>query len=115
MSARNTDEYDGPDVDSAELPDRRLVEDLHPVQPPSAGFIIQLFLVPAIIVLVIVGMFLTFRTLVSGNQDWQSLVAELRSSNEHRRWRGAHGLAQMLQADAQRGEQGEQLARNPQI
>src|SRR6185503_8464998 len=42
-------------------------------------------------------------------------VAELRSTNPHRRWRGAHGLAEMLQADAQRAESGQQLSRNPYI
>jgi hypothetical protein len=71
-----------------------------------------LFLVPAVIVIAIVGVYFMVRQLVSSNQDWQSLVAELRSTNPHRRWRGAHGLAQMLQADAQRGDSGQQLARN---
>ena len=43
------------------------------------------------------------------------MVAELRHSNEHRRWRGALGLAQMLTGDRQRGVRGRQLASNPAI
>ena len=37
---------------------------LPPVEPPSAGFIIQLFVVPALIVLVIVSVWFTFSWLV---------------------------------------------------
>ncbi len=114
MSDFQSPAFDQQEIDAAAGIDaRRKADDLPPVRPPSAGFIVQLFLVPAVIVLAIVGVYFTMRQLVSSNQDWQSLVAELRSTNPHRRWRGAHGLAQMLQADAQRGENGQQLARNP--
>ena len=45
---------DSPDHDSAALPQRpELSDDLPPVQPPSAGFIVQLFVVPGLIVLAV--------------------------------------------------------------
>lgn len=91
------------------------MEHLPPVEPPSAGFIIQLFVVPALIVLVIVGVWLLFGKLASGEQDWRKLTAELASHNEHIRWRAALGLAQLLKADAELGSEGQHLARHPQV
>lgn len=93
----------------------RSVEELPPVEPPSAGFIVQLFLIPMLIVGAIVGVYALFGRLAGGEQDWRTLVTELRNSNEHRRWRAANGLAQLLKADQERGEDGQQLARNPEI
>src|SRR5437660_8463498 len=90
------------DADPAQLP-----EDLPPVQPPSAGFIIQLFVVPGLIVMAIVGVYLLFGKLASGEQDWQSLLVELKHPNEHRRWRGALGLGQVLNADQEMGDRGQ--------
>lgn len=90
------------------------VEDLPPVKPPSAGFIVQLFVVPALIVLAIVGVIGLFGQLSESEQDWRELVQELGSPNEHRRWRAAHGLAHLLKADQDRpGEQ--RLTRNPRV
>lgn len=88
-------------------------EDLPPVEPPSAGFIVQLFVVPAIIVAVIVGVYLLFGQLASGEQDWRKQLTDIRSDNPHVRWRGAEGLAQMLQADAT--ADGQRLAENRDI
>lgn len=85
-------------------------DDLPPVEPPSAGFIVQLFVVPAIIVAVIVGVYLLFGQLASGEQDWRKQLTDIRSDNPHVRWRGALGLAQMLQADAT--ADGQRLAEN---
>lgn len=93
------DEGSGPDY--SELP---------PVEPPSAGFIVQLFVVPAIIVAVVVGVYLLFGQLASGEQDWRKQLTDVRSDNPHVRWRGALGLAQMLQADA--AADGKRLAEN---
>lgn len=90
-------------------------EQLPPVQPPSAGFIMQLFLVPGLIVAAVVGVWALFGKISSSEQDWRQLVAELRSTNEHRRWRGANALAQVLRADADLGDKGQQLAGNEQI
>jgi len=92
-----------------------LPEDLPPVQPPSAGFIMQLFLVPGLIVAAVIAVWALFGKLSSSEQDWRQLVAEVRSNNEHRRWRGATGLAQMLRSDVELGESGNQLSTNPQI
>lgn len=90
-------------------------EDLPPVEPPSAGFIMQLFLVPGLIVAAVIAVWALFGKLSSSEQDWRQLVAEVRSNNEHRRWRGATGLAQMLRSDVELGESGKQLSTNPQI
>lgn len=97
-----------PDV--AQIP-----EDLPPVEPPSAGFIIQLFVVPGLIVLAIVGVYLVFGKLATGGQDWREQVVDLRHPNEHRRWRGGLGLAQILTADQELGESGQHLAQNREI
>ena len=116
-------------TDSASLPEPATApEDLPPVQPPSAGFIMQLFLIPAIIVAAVIGVWVLFGKLGSAEQDWKQLVQDLGSENEHRRWRAASGLAHLLNADRQRTEDrlkavsegtepGEQsaLARNPKI
>ena len=93
----------------------RKIEELPPVEPPSAGFIVQLFLIPLLIVGAIVGVYALFGRMASGEQDWRTLVTELRNSNEHRRWRAAIGLAQLLQVDQDRGEDGQHLAENPEI
>ncbi len=71
-------------------------EELPPVTPPSAGFIVQLFLIPALIVLAVVAVWALFGKLADSESDWKQLTAELGSSNEHRRWRAALGLAQLL-------------------
>ncbi len=92
-----------------------LPEELPPVEPPSASFIMQLFLVPAIIVAAVIGIWALFGQLSASEQDWRQLVTELSSGNEHRRWRGANGLAQMLRADIELGEDGQHLAANEQI
>lgn len=89
--------------------------ELPAVEPPSAGFIMQLFLIPALIVLVVVGVWALFGKLAQGEQDWRALVAEIGHPNEHRRWRAANGLAQLLRVDEQLGDKGQQLARNPEI
>ena len=100
----------GPESDVAQLP-----EDLPPVEPPSAGFIVQLFVVPGIIVAAIVAVWLLFGKLATTEHDWRSLVVELQHPNEHRRWRGALGLAQILKADQERGEAGQHLAQNREL
>ncbi|MBW3539410.1 MAG: HEAT repeat domain-containing protein [Planctomycetes bacterium] len=86
-----------------------------PVRPPSAGFIVQLFLVPALIVAAIVGVWALFGRIAAGEQDWRELVQELRSNNEHRRWRAALGLAHLLEADQERAAADQRLTRNPQV
>ncbi len=88
---------------------------LPPVQPPSAGFIVQLFVVPAVIVMVIIGVYLLFGQLASGEADWRQLVTNVRSENAHVRWRSALDLAQVLQDDAFRKDKGQHLASSPEV
>lgn len=85
------------------------------VQPPSAGFIVQLFVVPAVIVMVVVGVYLLFSRMAAGETDWRQLVTDVRSENTHVRWRSALTLAQVLQDDALRKTQGQLLASNPEV
>ncbi|MEX0716972.1 MAG: HEAT repeat domain-containing protein [Planctomycetaceae bacterium] len=97
------------------MPDAFSSEDhLPPVEPPSAGFIVQLFVVPAVIVLAIVGVWLLFGKMAAGDQNWQSLIAELEvppdQANAHRRDRAALMLAQMLSAAQARTDHGDEAA-----
>ncbi|MBC8290651.1 MAG: HEAT repeat domain-containing protein [Planctomycetes bacterium] len=105
-SSEVTEETSSPDS----LPD-----DLPVVEPPSAGFILQLFMVPGLIVAAVIGVWALFGQISSSEQDWRQQIVEMRSNNEHRRWRGANGLAQMLRADIELGKDGQQLSRNPAI
>lgn len=96
--------------DSASLPD-----DLPPVQPPSAGFIVQLFVVPALIVLAVVAVWAMFGRIAAGEQDWHLLVQELESPNPHVHRRAMFGLAQLLDTDRRLEQDGQHLASNPEI
>lgn len=72
---------------------------LPPVEPPSAGFILQLFVVPAVIVLAVVLLWLLVTTLATqGDQDPTKIVAALRGSNQAR-WQKAEELASMLRLE----------------
>jgi hypothetical protein len=95
--------------------DDSLPEDLPPVKPPSAGFIIQLFLIPGLIVMVVIGIWALFGQMAAGEQDWRTLIVELQSDNEHRRWRGAMSLADLLKSDGPLTLKEDRLSRNPQI
>jgi HEAT repeat protein len=69
---------------------------LPPIEPPSAGFIIQLFVIPAVIVAVVVGIWFLIESLArSGEQDPAQIVASLRSSNQAR-FQQAKELGDML-------------------
>jgi len=92
-----------------------LGDDLPPVQPPSAGFIFQLFVVPALIVLAVVAVWALFGRLAAGEQDWRALVQDLHSANPHVYKRAMFGLAQLLDTDRRLGSDGQHLAANPQI
>lgn len=90
-------------------------DDLPPVQPPSAGLIMQLFLVPAVIVGAIVGVYALFGKMATQELDWRQLTTDVGSENPHVRWRGALGLAQMLDADAHAGSTAAALKSNTEI
>lgn len=68
---------------------------LPPVEPPSAGFILQLFVVPAVMVIIIVAVWLMFNWLAHMGDDPQSYVEALRRSNVAR-WQAAVNLANAL-------------------
>lgn len=116
---------DSPEVapkDAAAVADRVAVpagarpEELPPVEPPSAGYIVQLFLIPALIVAAVIGVWALFGKLADQETDWKQLTAELGSSNEHRRWRAALGLAQVLRNQQIRpDENGTPLAKQPEV
>jgi hypothetical protein len=67
---------------------------LPPIEPPSAGFILQLFVVPAVIVLLIVGVWLTVSWLVHRTQP-KDLIQGLESGGVSR-WQRASELADIL-------------------
>jgi len=91
-------------------------EELPPVQPPSAGYIVQLFLIPALIVAAVIGVWALFGMLADSETDSQQLVAELGSSNQHRRWRAATGLAYQLQnQQIASSTEGTPLAQQPDV
>jgi hypothetical protein len=69
---------------------------LPPVEPPSARFIIQLFVVPAVIVAGVVLLWFLIESMARrGEQDPDQIVAALRSSNQAR-FQRAKDLADML-------------------
>ncbi|GAB5440448.1 MAG: hypothetical protein Fues2KO_07970 [Fuerstiella sp.] len=77
-------------------PGNRRPEELPPVEPPSAGFIVQLFLIPALIVAAVIGVWALFGKMAESEEDWRQLVAEVGNNNPNRRWRAALGLAQIM-------------------
>jgi HEAT repeat protein len=79
-------------------PARRIVspdDSLPPVEPPSAAFLVQLFLVPALIVGIIVFVWLAFHWLAQLGNDPEGYVRALRRPSEGR-WQAALNLANDL-------------------
>jgi len=74
---------------------------LPPVVAPSGRFIVQLFLVPALIVggLLAVVLALTWLSGASGVGGKKDYLSNLRSANPDVRWRTASDLAQVLRRD----------------
>lgn len=71
-------------------------EYLPPVEPPSAGFILQLFVIPAIIVAGVLGVWFLLESLARRDvEDPDAIVASLCSSNQSR-FQKAKELADML-------------------
>ena len=71
--------------------------DLPPVEAPSAGFIVQLFVIPAIVVAVVIVVWLLFGKLAGGERDAMSYVETLKSPSAN--WRAAFELASLIQND----------------
>lgn len=74
-----------------------VLTDLPPVEAPSAGFIVQLFVIPAVIVAVVIVVWLLFGKLAGGERDAMEYVRMLRSPSAH--WRAAYELASLIQND----------------
>ncbi len=71
---------------------------LPPVEPPSAGFIVQLFVVPGVIVVVVVTIWVLFNWLAQKGNDRDAFVRALSRNNEAR-WQAAFNLANALRAE----------------
>src|SRR5262245_57253683 len=71
---------------------------LPPVEQPSARFIIQLFVVPALIVILIVAVWLAFNWLVRSTElGPEQLIQGIEQGPNVARWQRARELADMLQ------------------
>lgn len=79
---------------AADQPDKKLSPDdaLPPVEPPSAGFIVQLFIIPAVIVLIIVMVYMLFSWIARSQTNAQDLLSLVERNNIHS-WQAAHDLA----------------------
>ncbi len=84
-------------------------DDLPPVQPPSAGFLIQLFVVPGIIVAIIVVVWVLVDWLAHMESDPQKYVDGLRRNGDDA-WQQAHNLADELH-----GSHGKELKGNARL
>jgi hypothetical protein len=71
--------------------------DLPPVEAPSAGFIVQLFVIPAVVVAVVIIVWLLFGKLAHGDRDAMEYIRQLRSPSAN--WRMAHELASLINND----------------
>jgi hypothetical protein len=88
---------------SSNLDERKPITlpDLPPVEPPSAGFVIQLFVIPAVVVVVVIIVWLLFGKLAGGERDAMEYVRQLRSPTAN--WRLAFELASLIQHDPKIG------------
>src|SRR3954447_13949378 len=75
--------------------------DLPPVEAPSASFVVQLFVIPAVVVAVVIVVWLLFGKLAGGERDAMEYVRQLRLSSAN--WRSAFELASLIQNDAKLG------------
>jgi hypothetical protein len=76
--------------------------DLPPVEAPTAGFIIQLFVIPGVIVFVVILVWLLFGKLAGGERDAMEYVRLIRESSGNPRAanRAAFELASLIQNDS---------------
>lgn len=77
-------------------------KNLPPVQPPTLGFLVQLFVIPGLIVAVIVMVWMLFNWLAHMGSDPGKELDVLASSSKGR-WQAAYNLAKQL-ADDKQGE-----------
>jgi hypothetical protein len=69
--------------------------DLPPVEAPSAGFVVQLFVIPAAVVVVVIIVWLLFGKLAGGERDAMEYVERLKQPQAN--WRSAYELASLIQ------------------
>jgi hypothetical protein len=69
------------------------------VRPPSARFILELFLIPGVLVALIVVVWLGVNWLFGGGRSAEAFLRDLDSTNPDVRWRAASDLAQTLPRD----------------
>ncbi len=86
--------------------------ELPPVEPPNAGFLIQLFVVPGVIVVVVVLIWVLFNWLAQKGNDRDAFVRALQRNNEAR-WQAAFNLANALRAE--RGSSSPTLINDPEL
>ncbi|HET6884442.1 MAG TPA: hypothetical protein VFI31_30090, partial [Pirellulales bacterium] len=70
-------------------------DQLPPVEPPNPGFVVQLFVIPALIVVIMFALGAGIKWLVERDNDPQSYVDALRRNNAGR-WQSASDLADLL-------------------
>ncbi len=100
MRDPSTEPYPSPVNNLAERDPGPLPE-LPLVEPPSAGFVVQLFVIPALVVVVVIIVWLLFGKLAGGERDAMEYVRRLRSPAAN--WRYAFELASLIQHDARIG------------
>jgi HEAT repeat protein len=83
-------------VESPRPPTIEPPTELPDVQPPTAGFIVQLFGIPLAIVAVAVLVWLLFGKIASSQRSPTEYIEDLRSPNFERRWSAARDLASIL-------------------
>jgi hypothetical protein len=88
--------------------DPGVLPDLPPVEPPSAGFIVQLFVIPAAIVAVVVVVWLLFGKLAGGERPAMDYVQTIENESANRRFRAAYELANLIRNT-------DSLARDPEL
>lgn len=86
-----------PDKPSKGKPSKGKAEEALPlVEPPGAGFILQLFLIPMLIVTIIVGVWMMFSWLAHLGSDPKELVDDIARGDKNG-WQKAATLAELLQ------------------
>lgn len=85
--------------DQIDLPN--VPNELPPVEPPNASFVVQLFIIPAIVVSVVIAVWLLFGKLAGGERDVNEYVRIIRSESANRRFRAAYELASLIHNEKQ--------------
>lgn len=84
-------------MSSSDSDDRglQIPDDLPAVQPPSTGFFVQLFLLPAVIVFGLVTVWFLFGKITDAKGSPEEFLAKM-ETNSRDRWKAAHDLSMLL-------------------